>query len=178
MIAKMGVFLCFVSFLGAPTIYYTKQFILGRESRVFADRYIDLLLENKLKTAFGLTVSPLLQANSNDDIEKILDRVGRDGYSGYLQTPIVNNLAGRGKSAQVTHMGLWYPGTEQGVDRVLHTYQITLDPSNPNDKPLTWNVSLVLRGATGKEWTGRRWQVESAHPEIHIPKEEKKAKKK
>src|SRR3954464_10485796 len=35
--AKLGVLLAVVSLCGAPTIYYTKRFILGRESRAVAD---------------------------------------------------------------------------------------------------------------------------------------------
>jgi hypothetical protein len=174
-IAKLGLVLATVSLVGPPTIFFTKRFIMVRESRGIAERYLDLLLQYKIKTAFALTVNPSVQVAQKDNVEKILDRVGREAYMGWLESGVCRILGGMGARAQVTYNGSIYPGVDQGVERVMHQYMVTIDPPSPNEKPIIWSVPVHVRGARapGGEWEGRRWQIEMCSPEAYDPDAEK-----
>lgn len=170
--AKFGLLLAVVALCGAPTIYFTKRYILGRESRVVADSFVDLILENKLKTAFAKTARPDMQASANDDADRILDRMGREPYQSFLSSPPVGLFGGKGADIQVTHSGLWYVGVDKGVERVVHVYIMTVfDEKNVQTGQFT--LPLILSGAISPEWTGRKWMIESYHAEPYDPKKPK-----
>jgi hypothetical protein len=167
--AKFGALLAVIALCGAPTIYYTKRFILGRESRVVADAFVDLILENKLKTAFAKTARPDIQASANDDADRILDRMGREPYQAFIGSPPVGLFGGKGADIQVTHSGLWYVGEEKGIERVVHVYILTVF-NEKNEQAGLFTLPVVVSGAISPEWTGRRWMIETYHAEPYDPK--------
>jgi hypothetical protein len=164
-ISKVAVLLSLVSLVGAPTVFFTKYYLLAAESRTVADQYLDFIMENKLKSAFKLTQSVLTQASTKSDDEMVL-RMGREQYLNYLAGPSLRQLGGIGEVAQVTHSGALYEGTSQGLDRVMHQYIVTIDTGKPGEKPLVLSVPVLMQGATSPtgEWEGRKWRVELCNP--------------
>jgi hypothetical protein len=170
--AKFGALLAVVALCGAPTIYFTKRYILGRESRVVADTFVDLILENKLKSAFAKTARPDMQASANDDVDRILDRMGREPYQAFLGSQPVALFGGKGADIQVTHSGLWYVGADKGTERVVHAYIMTIF-NEKNEQTGRFTLPLVISGAISPEWAGRKWMIESYHAEPYDPKKPK-----
>jgi hypothetical protein len=170
--AKFGALLAVIALCGAPTIYFTKRYILGRESRAVADSFVDLILENKLKMAFAKTARPDMQASANDDADRILDRMGREPYQMFLGSQPVALFGGKGENVQVTHSGLWYVGDEKGVERVVHVYIVTVF-NDKNEQDGLFTFPVILSGAISPEWAGRKWMIENYHAEPYDPKKPK-----
>ena len=167
-IAKLGLLCAVIGLAGAPTIYFTKRFILGRESRAVADSFIDLILEHKLKNAFAYTVRPDMQQAAAGDADKILDRAGKERYQGFLGQPPIGLFGGRGADAQVTHIRHSYEGSEKGVERVVHNYIIAMynDKGEANEY---YKVFVLVSGGVSPDWTGRRWFIEMIQAEPYDP---------
>jgi hypothetical protein len=173
-IAKMGLFFAVIALAGAPTIYYTKRYILGRESRAIADQFVDLILEHKIKNAFFYSVRPDMQAAANGDVDRLLDRAGKERYDQFLNNYSLSLLGGRGADAQVTHTGFLYAGADMGVERVVHSYRVTLYKGEEVTGVFT--LATILSGGVGSEWQGRKWFVEIFQTDPYDPVTKSKPK--
>jgi hypothetical protein len=173
-ISKVGVLFAVIALFGAPTIYYTKRFVLGRESRAIADAFLDRILENKLKLAYAYTARPDMQAEAQDDPEEIQKRRGREPFQMFIATPTVSQFGGKGAEVQVTHSGYWYDGADRGIERVMHQYLFTV--YNAKDEVTgVFSVPVIISGAVGAEWPGRKWMVEVHQVDPYEPKKSKMA---
>jgi len=173
-LAKLGLLLSVIALVGAPTIHFTKRFILGRESREVADRFLDLILENKIKQAYALTARLDIQASAQDDADEIQKRMGREPYMQFVQNSAVQYFQGKGADCQVTHQRFVYEGRDKGVEKVVHMYVINIY-NQANEIGGTFSYFMVLSGAVGSEWQGRRWMVESYQTDPYEAKESKYA---
>jgi len=173
-ISKLGVLFAVIALFGAPTIYYTKRFVLGRESRVIADAFLDRILENKLKLAYAYTARPDMQAEAQDDAEEIQKRRGREPFQMFVATTTVTHFGGKGADVQVTHSGYWYDGVDRGIERVMHQYIFTVY-NDKNEVTGTFSVPVLVSGAVGPEWAGRKWMVEIHQVDPYVPTKSKMA---
>lgn len=174
LLAKLGLLLAVVALVGAPTIHFTKRFLLGRETRAVADRFMDLILENKIKEAYALTARLDIQASAQDDADEIQKRMGREPYLQFLQSSGVQSFQGKGADAQVNHHRFVYEGRDKGVEKVVHFYVVNLY-NQANEIGGTYSMLLVLSGGVGPDWQGRKWMIEAHEAAPYEAKESKYA---
>jgi hypothetical protein len=173
LLAKLGLLLAVVALVGAPTIHFTKRFLLGRETRVIADRFLDLILENKIKDAYALTARLDIQASAQDDADEIQKRMGRESYMQFLTSSTVQAYQGKGADAQVNHQRFVYEGRDKGVEKVVHFYVVNL--YKDDEISGTYSLLLMLSGGVGPDWQGRKWMVEVHEAGPYEAKESKYA---
>ncbi|HVJ80379.1 MAG TPA: hypothetical protein VNC50_04850 [Planctomycetia bacterium] len=176
--AKAGLLFALVAAVGVPTVHFVNYFVLSRESRPFADRFIDLMLENRVKSAFLLVQSPSVQKSAKGGVEDVMRRRGREEYVSFAGSALVGSLGGLGAKCQVTYAGARMAPEDRGVTRLIHHYFVAT-PSVRNDGTAdVWRVDIYIAGAASPagEWEGRAWWIESnkAAPYDPTPEEMKK----
>ena len=156
LLAKIGLLLALISLICAPLRYYTKRVLLARESRGFADQYLDALLENRVDDAYKMMGPAYTQDQS---VAEIIEQLGRQAYQNFHELPQVAALKGRGDDAQVTYLGGLYGDTTGGLDEIGHQYIIAT--KGPTGAPQVYYLRTMTAGAISpdRRWEGRGWVV-------------------
>ncbi|MFO0948395.1 MAG: hypothetical protein U1D30_21155 [Planctomycetota bacterium] len=154
LLAKAAIVISLASGIGSVTKFSIEWVILSREARQEADRFLDLILANRLKQAFVLTIPPHRRADMENDVDQLIQR-NSDGHRKFLLSPIVEEFKGKAADVQVTFQGFGGFVYDKGFHIIGLHYYFTLD-----DKQI-YRVSLAAFGgvAPAGEWKGRQWYV-------------------
>lgn len=150
--ASVAISLCCL--VAAPTQHLLTRFIITREARhQLGDRFLDLILANRTKEAFVLTLAPPNRAGREGNPDELIvrsDRSYREFVNEDLHRLLVNRLA----ETQVTFLGVDGYGFTEGYYLVGLRYELAVA-----DK--TYDVLILAKGgeATQGEWEGRQWYV-------------------
>lgn len=153
-LAKAAIVLSLIAGIGSVTHHYTQRVLIEREAHQFANEYLDLVLLNKIKDAYVMSIHPLQRSGLEDSPDQMIIR-GGDAYRDYVKgDPVILDLSGKGAEAQVTFDRIMGYGYDEGHFYVDMVYEIQLGDE-------TKQVHLRVRGATavGGEWQGRKWHV-------------------
>lgn len=161
LLAKVAVLLSLAFGIGAPTKYAVEWWIISGEAHRFADRYLDTVLANQVKTSFVSMLPPPQRVGLEDNVDQLIRRHAAL-YRNYLMDPVVQTFRGKVEQAQVTYVGQDMYVYQDGSYFIGLEYRITLDDENR-----VMRVRLQVRGsvADAHEWKGRQWSVVSAHAE-------------
>lgn len=156
LLAKMAIVISLASGIGAGTKYAIEWTILTREARRECDRFLDLVLANRLKQAFVMTLPPHRRADMENDVDQLIQR-NSDAHRKFLMSPIVEHFAGKAADVQVTFRSFGGFVYDKGFHVVGLHYHFTLD-----DKQV-YRVGIAAQGgvAPAGEWQGRQWYVSS-----------------
>lgn len=153
-LAKAGILLSLLFGVGAITKDFTRKLILANQAREFTNRYLDLLLENRVKESFVLAVEPYFRHGRESMTDQLIQQYSPK-YRAHLANEIVQLLKGKGEVAQIVYHGTTLSIREQGFDLVGMLYVAKIDDRD-------YEVRILAKSAispTG-DWEGRMWWVD------------------
>lgn len=156
-LAKAAVAISLCCLVAAPTQHLLTRLIITREARQqLGDRYIDLLLTNRAKEAFVLTLPPPNRAGRESNPDELIVRAGQ-GYREFLNGDPWRILGNQLAETQVTFLGVGAYGYAEGYYVVALLYEIDVAGS-------VYDVAVIAKGgeAPQGEWAGRQWYVQQA----------------